>query len=73
MLGKAPAGIVGSASSGTFPRSACPTSWPTCLAIVPAGKPTRLEAIVTGSHAPRCDHANVLVGAGWFFRRRVTP
>jgi membrane-associated phospholipid phosphatase len=65
MLGKAPAGIVGKRFFWDVPSQRMPDVVADVSAIVPAGKPTRLEAIVTGSYALDAT-TNVLVGAGWF-------
>ena len=65
MLGKAPAAIAGKRFFWDVPSQRMPDVVAEVSAIVPAGKPTRLQAIVTGSYALDAT-TNVLVGAGWF-------
>jgi membrane-associated phospholipid phosphatase len=65
MLGKAPAGIAGKRFFWDVPSQRMPDIVADVSATVPAGKPTRLQAIVTGSYALDAT-TNVLVGGGWF-------
>jgi membrane-associated phospholipid phosphatase len=72
MLGKAPAGIAGKRFFWDVPSQRMPDVVADVSAIVPAGKPTRLQAIVAGSYALDAT-TNVLVGTGWFSVARSHP
>jgi len=65
MTGTTPAGIAGKRFFWDVPSQRMPDIVADVSAIVPPGKPTRLQGLMTGSYALDAT-TNVLVGAGWF-------
>jgi hypothetical protein len=64
-VGTAPAAIAGKRLFWDVPSQRMPDIVADVSAIVPAGKRTRLQAMVTGSYALDAT-TNVIAGAGWF-------
>jgi membrane-associated phospholipid phosphatase len=64
-IGRTPAPIVGKRFFWDVPSQRMPDIVADVSLIVPPGKPTRLQAFLTGSYALDAT-TNVLVGAGWF-------
>ncbi len=65
MMGTTPAGIAGKRFFWDVPSHRMPDIVADVSAIIPPGKPTRLQGLMTGSYAIDAT-TNVLVGAAWF-------